>query len=496
MFPVRSHISQFPQVLNANGEKSGDIPLLKKSHFIHGARILPLISLLNPMRIFSRNTRLGQMKHELNVQKLKQHANNLRHQIAKEEAVDYDHILTPIRSTFTELSDLQSIPKNTIQKFEEMFGHLLRGSIDFFERTDQNKTDSQLSPRDQYRALTNYWANLILIYVLENNDENNCSHTPGEDAYSYSYLYPYTDNIMDLQKAPEGAKSIKEVKSQFVHNLQTKLKNVESEVPLAMQGNMSAEQQEERVYELISKTVRKENKGLLQSLNAIHQAQKQSLKQECEGDIGEAFTTLSKQDKTEIFDITIIKGAATVLPNAYMLNPNLTQEQAELSATIGYLGQILNDIEGIEEDLTEKRFTPATMNYIKHGNIDRLLKRTFVHIERLKRSVASKFPNLNQQKVVMLLDVFRARLVTTAAYANGRSQKSILSNTAIERLEQFLGVNIDLIAQIAKIEHQLFGGLCDNTHSSDDPREKISDPVRLKQFVLQQVDEFISRMEA
>ena len=64
----------------------------------------------------------------------------------------------------------------------------------------------------------------------------------------------------------------------------------------------------------------------------------------------------------EIFDITVFKGAAAVIPNAYMTIPNLNREQANLAAIIGYVTQFVNDIDGIEEDLKEKRRTEAGNN--------------------------------------------------------------------------------------------------------------------------------------
>ena len=75
---------------------------------------------------------------------------------------------------------------------------MLKFSIQFFKDSNEHPLDKMMKPRDKYRSLTNYWVNLILNFVLNEDDVQ-----PGIDAYCYSYLYPYTDNIMDMKSLPK-----------------------------------------------------------------------------------------------------------------------------------------------------------------------------------------------------------------------------------------------------------------------------------------------------
>ena len=153
-----------------------------------------------------------------------------------------------------------------------------------------------------------------------------------------------------------GDKAMKRVKHQLVKNIDKMLETGQRPEQLALQGSPQGCLEEARIYELIDTILinvgadhsSSGSSGLVKSLKSINLAQKLSLKQECRHKDGmlAGYRELSKRNKKDIFDITVIKGAASVLVNAYMKNPNLTQEKANLASAFGYLGQFINDIEG------------------------------------------------------------------------------------------------------------------------------------------------------
>merc|ERR1712038_1141141 len=97
--------------------------------------------------------------------------------------------------------------------------------------------------------------------------------------------------------------------------------------------------------------------------------------------------------------------------------------------------------------------------------------------------------------VSMLFGACRLRTLETVAYAHQRSKQVILSQKYINTLERKIGVSIHLLAEMAKLEHDLFGGICENADLQHrDTREKLSDPQRLRSFILSKADTYREQM--
>ena len=179
-----------------------------------------------------------------------------------------------------------------------------------------------------------------------------------------------------------------------------------------------------------------------------------------------------------------MKGAASVLVNAYMKNPTLSQEKANFASAVGYLGQLSNDIEGISEDLEEGRFTPVTMSYIKHGHIDKFVFRMLAHIDQLKLEIPKKFPNLSQNKITMLLNLCQFHTIARTVYAHQQNKNGILSKNCLKKIEKEFGFKIDILALGAKLEYETFGGLMIQGKADEDLEEKLSDPNKLRDLII------------
>ena len=482
-----------PQLINDEGKKSREISLLKKRQF-NNSSLTQIIRYSLCGKQYPSLKPFFQIK-EMPLHQLDPYIESLRNI----ENPNHAQILDICRSLFSVLHSEEF--GEDFDFYWSLLKKLMAHSISFFKQTEEQALDKTLSPRDKYRALTNYWANITIICLLRDDD-----FAPGDDAYAYSYLYPYTDNIMDMLRMPQDhvdqSVPLNNVKQHVVKNIQEQLETRKMPINMAFEGGKEERQGELRVYELIDMIVRNidvpSKSGLIDSMKIINYAQYHSLKQECLfDDMQTEYQALSKKKKKEIFDITVFKGAAAVIPNAYMTIPNLNREQANLAAIIGYVTQFVNDIDGIEEDLKEKRFTPANMAYLKYGNIDKYIVRLLSTIKSLKCDI-SRYTNVSKSKISILSDVFLTSVKNRVIYAHSRSPNGLLSSTLIQIVEKQLGGKLDLMSNVVRFHKDLFGGFSEyeigfddfssrssleNTSSMLDREEKLSDPKRFQDFL-------------
>ena len=131
------------------------------------------------------------------------------------------------------------------------------------------------------------------------------------------------------------------------------------------------------------------------------------------------------------------------------------------------------------------------MSYIKHGHVDRFVFRMLAHGEQLKSEIPKKFPNLPQNKIAILLNVFQFHTIATTVFAHQRSKNGgILSENCLKKIEKEFGVKVDLLALGAKLEHELFGGLMIQEEVDEVPEEKFSDPNKMRDLIIKFLIDF------
>ena len=131
-----------------------------------------------------------------------------------------------------------------------------------------------------------------------------------------------------------------------------------------------------------------------------------------------------KKERDEIFDITVRKGVAACIPNAYLLYPDgLTAEEAEFVSFVGSMGQNLNDVEGIFEDMEEKSLTPALISFLRHNDtLDRFFDKFTSYLRRLMNNATKNFPGLPLDRVLISLSICaNAALVNHRSFARKKS---------------------------------------------------------------------------
>ncbi len=191
--------------------------------------------------------------------------------------------------------------------------------------------DPQLSQEDLYQALRN----VLIVNSIQTYLGKKATLTPS--AFAYSLLYPYTDNLLDDPNVtrPDKRRFLSTVEellagtevhltSPRLKKIQRLLEYIETEFPRASHA---------MVYE---------------SLLAIHRAQRQSLEQQ---DYGISPTT------GEILGVSMGKGGASVLADAYLTAGNLPENVAEFMFGYGVALQFIDDLQDIEQDLGNAHIT-------------------------------------------------------------------------------------------------------------------------------------------
>ncbi|WP_202709140.1 hypothetical protein [Sporosalibacterium faouarense] len=191
--------------------------------------------------------------------------------------------------------------------------------------------DSSLEIQDIGQAMRNVWIMNIIQMLIGKKIEL----TPS--IFGYSMLYPYTDNYLDDEEKS------KEEKYTLSERFERKI---------AGEPIKSTTSYENKIYKLIdeinSEYERDKYPLVYKSLLYIHRAQTKSLKQHKEK---------SGPYEDDILGISIEKGGASVLADAYLINGNLRWEEAKFFFGYGVLLQICDDLQDAENDSNNNHIT-------------------------------------------------------------------------------------------------------------------------------------------
>ena len=192
--------------------------------------------------------------------------------------------------------------------------------------------DPSISEDDIHQALRNLWTfNSLQSYL-------GSPVVITSSAFAYSLLYPYTDNLLD------GFGDDGQRKKEFLHWLNLTLDG-ERPVPPDRLSRAVA-----RLLRMIENEFpRSQYPGVVRSLQAIHQAQKESLALCGPPHDGLDSTLLS---------ITIAKGGTSVLADGFLVRGLLTGFEREALFGYGVLLQLIDDFRDIEEDRNSGISTP------------------------------------------------------------------------------------------------------------------------------------------
>ncbi len=236
--------------------------------------------------------------------------------------------------------------------FDEQTQEGFSRSTDDFIR-DAKKFNPELSADDIYQALRNVWIiNSIQVYL-----DRKVFMTPS--CFAYSMLYPYTDNTLD---APDVDR---ETKRKLNQRLTLRLAGI----PVTITNNL--ERDVFKLFEIIEEEFdRSKYPHVYESLLAIHHAQIRSVSQQ---------SADRKPLSHELLDISVEKGGTSVLADGYLVNGNLSSEDAEFLFGYGVFLQVIDDLQDFQEDLRNNQVT-LVVNAAECEFLDGITNRLFSFI--------------------------------------------------------------------------------------------------------------------
>ncbi len=191
--------------------------------------------------------------------------------------------------------------------------------------------DPSLSEESLLQALRNLW----VVHSIQLMVGKEISLSPA--SFGYSMLYPWTDNYLDGCDVPGLSKA------DFGKWLDQRLCDSQT---VARDSHTA---QVGRLVGLIEgRFPREEFEEVYLSLRGIHWAQMASLSLQQAGDI---------PDEETVLGITVRKGGASVLADAYLVGGKLSEAEASFMFGYGVLLQLLDDLQDVQSDLADGHTT-------------------------------------------------------------------------------------------------------------------------------------------
>ncbi len=210
--------------------------------------------------------------------------------------------------------------------------------------------DPNLSAEDIYQAGRNAWTANGLQWLLGMPVQI----TPS--IFSYSLLYPYTDNYLDDPSITASNKLA------FNERFRQRLAG-ESLAP--------ADAQELVIFDLVAmiekQYPRSDYPAVFESLLDIHRAQGRSLN---------LMRLSAAPGEVDVLGLSFEKGGTSVLADGYLVSGSLNEVQREYTYGHGIFAQLLDDMEDVEQDSGAGRLTLYSQP-AGHWPLDALANRTF-----------------------------------------------------------------------------------------------------------------------
>ncbi|WIV12685.1 class 1 isoprenoid biosynthesis enzyme [Proteiniborus sp. MB09-C3] len=265
--------------------------------------------------------------------------------------------------------------------------------------------DTDMDVYDIFQAIRNVWI-MNSIQVFFNME---VKLTPS--IFSYSMLYPYSDNYLDDIEVT--AKD----KISFNNKFRRWLFGEEAEI---------SNTNEEKVYQLVKKIEaefpREIYNQVFESLLAIHKGQEKSLIQQR----GESIPY-----ERDIIGISFEKGGTSVLADGYLVKGELSAEEADFMFGYGVFLQIIDDLQDIEEDLSNGHMTILSQ-IAQKWPLDNLINKLLWFIEKTINN-AKSFSSKDSMK---LKKVIKKSCIIMIFEAISKNRKRF-SKKYIKELEKY-----------------------------------------------------------
>lgn len=274
--------------------------------------------------------------------------------------------------------------------------------------------DDKIEMEDIAQAMSNF-----LVYVMMAELEGAEDYVQNA-VWSYSLLYPYTDNILD-----DVTISSKE-KMEFNERLYQRIQGREEK---------GYNQKEEKINACITYIEEKYNREqypeIYNSILLIFQAQVESLRMQKEL-LGEE----------ESLDISIFKGASSVLVNACMIDGRFGENRENnirLATKLGYFLQLADDLRDMKTDIESQHQTLFTI-FINQGNVEHLTNNMFEYIDFIFEGIEGKTEIAEfikkQCRILMINSMIHNKEYFSKEYIDRIEEYSLVSIGAMDSIKQ------------------------------------------------------------
>ena len=302
-----------------------------------------------------------------------------------------------------------------------------KGYLDVAEQfiLGAQKAEPTLENHELFQALRNVWImNSLQLYW-----HRPLALTPS--VYSYSLLYPYTDNYLDNQEVSPLDKI------QFNHKL---------EQALAGEQQLSDSSAEKRIYELIEQIEIQYNRlkfpQVYKSLEFIHDAQVKSLQQ----------GHLDVLTNEKLLNLSFYKGGTSVLADGFLIKPDLRIEQMQFSYHYGAFLQLLDDLQDIEEDQQTNHQTLYSTEKFTY-DVDIKIERLIAYIYAVNE--IHPYDTAVQKTMKEVIRTCTLMMVMEAVGSN----PEIVSPSFYSKLESYSKVRLSFFSEYKKSINAYFNGI-------------------------------------
>lgn len=296
--------------------------------------------------------------------------------------------------------------------------HMISATLDFVDRFYSE--DSECAIEDLGQALRNFWIGNLLQSSFQKVP---AATTP---LYNYSMLYPYTDNLLDDLTLSTSDKKT------FCHQLTQVLMGE----PLT-----SNQMPESRIFELVkgiymdSSYTSSDLLKVRESLLAIHQAQINSIHQQC--------TDLMPYEM-DLLGQTFFKGGTSLLADGFIVHPEMSNQQMAFCYAFGAALQLCDDLQDLESDCLSGHYT--LFSQLKgHFILDPLLVRLEGFLEALKVDFESWLPEESHYLSTVIIQNTKLLL-----YAAVLQHESYFKRSFVAKIETYLPVRPKFMKKMNK----------------------------------------------
>ncbi|WP_312459285.1 hypothetical protein [Proteiniclasticum sp.] len=331
-------------------------------------------------------------------------------QMSKEEK---DELRVKLKET-AKMLDQEKLLYSTPFLMEFMNLGFLESTEAFFEKSQS--FEPEFKPEDLFQAVRNVWIMNCLQLLF---------HKPvclTSSIFSYSLLYPYTDNYLD-----DPNTSSKE-KSSFNHMIYDKILGNPVSAPTPYEAKVCA------LLDNIEREFPRDTyPSVYESLWSIQDAQSKSILQ-------------SKKEvpPQEILQLSFYKGGASVLADACLVKGELTPNESTFAFGYGTFLQLLDDLQDRMEDASMKHQTLYSGIPLE-SHLDEYIEKLLRYIDCVLTSYESEI-----NSPVSMNDVIRSCMRMMVESVVGK-HPTYVSKNYYKTLESYSSVRLSFYPEMEKI---------------------------------------------